>query len=229
MVKVLKKKSKLRGEDIYDLLKNKLISLEIKPGQLLSDNEIAVQFEVSRTPVRQALARLERDGLIQIIPRKGAFVKFLSMKDILEIFQVRKALESLAARLAAENIDLEALKEFENFYLNALNEDSADGLQRIFNYGVKFHDFILKSAGNQRIEKILKDLRAQFEISRMFFLNQNSNVKPSRATQSINEHLGIIEALKKKDGDLAEVRIKEHIANAEKYTFTFQDFYKEEI
>lgn len=216
-----KKNSKLSTEEVYQLLKRRLASLEFKPGQSLAEKDIASQFKVSRTPVRHALSKLERDGLVEIIPRKGAFIKFLSMKDILEIFQIREVLEGLAARLAAENVDLEALKEFESFYLDALRKNPGESLQEIFNFGMKFHDFIINSAANQRIKKILKDLRVQFEISRIFFLNQNSNVKPSRAVQSINEHLGIIEALKKSDGKLAEARLKEHISNAKKYTFSF--------
>jgi DNA-binding GntR family transcriptional regulator len=217
-----KGKSKLSAEQVYHLLKEKLTSLEFKPGQSLTEKEIASHFKVSRTPVRHALSNLERDGLVEIIPRKGAFIKFLSMKDIIEIFQVREALEGLAARLAAENVDLEALKKFETFYVGALQKNSSKDLQEIFNFGMKFHDFIIDSAANQRIKKILKDLRVQFEISRIFFLNQNSSVRPSRAVQSIREHLRVIEALRRRDGDLAEARLKEHISNAKKYTFSFQ-------
>jgi len=222
-----KGKSKLSAEEVYHLLKEKIASLEFKPGQSLAEKDIASQFKVSRTPVRHALTKLERDGLVKILPRKGAFIQFLSMKDINEIFQIREALEGLAARLAAENIDLEALKEFEKFYLAALEKNSGENLQEIFNFGVKFHDFIINSAGNKRIKQVLKDLRVQFEISRMFFLNQNSNVRPSRAVQSIHEHLGIIKALKKLDGELAEARLKKHISNAQKYTFSFQGIFGE--
>jgi DNA-binding GntR family transcriptional regulator len=223
MEKKSKAKLKLTSEKIYHTLKAKLISLELKPGQFLSDQEVASQLKVSRTPVRHAFGMLEKDGLLEIIPRKGAFIKFLSLKDILEIFQVRIALEGMAARLAAENVDLEALNKFESLYLNALQENSADNLQKIFNLGIKFHDFIIKNSGNQRTERILKDFRVQFEISRIFFLNQNNNIRPSRAIQSIKEHLGIIEALKQRDGSLAEVRMKEHISNAQKYTLSLQE------
>ena len=218
-----KGKSRLSADGVYHLLKEKLASLEFKPGQSLRESEIAVRFRVSRTPVRHAFAKLERDGLLEIIPRKGAFIKVLSLKDIFEIFQVRIALEGMAARLAAENVDLEALNKFESLYLGALQENSSDSLRKIFNYGIKFHDFIVNNADNRRIEGVLKDFRVQFGISRIFFLHQNSNVRPSRAIQSIKEHLGIIEALKQRDGNLAEARMKEHISNAQKYTLSFQE------
>jgi DNA-binding GntR family transcriptional regulator len=221
----VRKKSKKNTEDIYNLLKKKLVSFEYRPGQSLGEKDIASHFKVSRTPVRHAFSKLERDGLVEIIARKGAFIKFLSMKDILEIFQVRKALEGMAARLAAKSIDIDALKDFENLYQNALQENSNDSLQKIFKSGIKFHNLIIRSANNQRIEKVLKDFRVQFEICRIFFLQQSSNVYPSRAVESIKEHLQIIEALKEQNGELAEMRMREHIANAEKYTFSFREFH----
>lgn len=212
---------KFRTEGVYQFLKKKLILMEFKPGQLLSEKEIVSRFKLSRTPVRQALSRMERDGLVEIIPRKGAFIKFLSMKDIREVYQIRKALEGMAARLAAEKIEIQELKEFEDIYLNALKKNSNENLQKIVELGLKFHDFIIDSADNQRIKNILRDLRVQLEISRIFFLNPNPDVQPSRGIQSIKEHLAIIEGLKKRDSDLAEARMREHIANAEKHTFSF--------
>jgi DNA-binding GntR family transcriptional regulator len=216
-------------DEVYDLLKQKLTSSEFKPGQSLSEVDIASRLRVSRTPVRHAISRLERDGLVEIIPRKGAFMKFLSMKDIVEIFQVRKALEGLAAQLAARNpdLDLAALDQFETFYLNALKENGNDCAHEVFNLGMRFHDFIISSALNQRIERILREYRVQFEISRTFFLNHKIDIQPSRAVQSIKEHLGIIEALKRRDGDLAEARLKEHITNAQKYTLSFHEIHGE--
>lgn len=149
------------------------------------------------------------------------------MKDIIEIFQVRKALEGVAARLAAEKVDLEALKKFEDFYSTALEKNSSESIQEIFDLGIKFHDFVISNAGNQRIEKILNDFRLQFEISRKFFLNQTPQITPSRAVQIIKEHLGIIEAFKKRDGELAEDRMKEHVVQMMKsILFRFREFIK---
>ncbi len=215
--------SKLNTEEIYQALRGKLASLEFKPGRLLSEKEIASYFRVSRTPIRNVFFKLERDGLIEIIPRKGALIKFLSMKDIFEIFEIRKALESLAARHAAKNINFENLKQFEDYYINVLQKGlSNENLQAIIDFGVKFHEFIIESADIQRIKRILGDLRVQLGICRIFFLNQNTGLENSRAVQSIREHMAIIEAFKKMDEDLAETRMKEHITNAEKYTFFSQ-------
>lgn len=206
-------------EEVYLLLRSKLLTLEFKPGQLLSEKEIVSHFKLSRTPVRQALLKMELDGIIEIIPRKGAFIKFLSMKDIKEVYQIRKALEGMAARLATENnISLATLSEYEKFYSDLLKKNAKLSLEKIVDMGLEFHNFIIDSADNQRINNILKGLRVQLEMTRMFFLNPKQ--KRPRSLQSIEEHLAIIAALKKRDPDLAEARMREHIANAENYTFS---------
>lgn len=218
-----KQKKSLGSMEVYRFLKDKLINLEFRPGHLLSESELVSQFNLSRTPVRSALSRMERDGLVEILPRKGALVKFLSMKDIKEIFEIRKALEGAVVGLAANNPDSEGLNRFEEFYLRALNDPDKD-VEKISSLGMKFHEFFVINAGNERIRKILDDLRAQLSICRVFFLNQDSNVQPSRSIESIREHLSIIEAIRKGDGELAEKRMKEHLAKAESFTFSFSNF-----
>lgn len=218
---VEKSTSHVRSADVYGRLKEKLISLEFKPGSALMETEIAEGLKVSRTPVRDALTRLERDGLVEIIYRKGAFVKHHSVKDIVEIFQVRKSLEAYAANLAASNVDLSALDKFEKFYDNALNMEEDQKLQKVYDEGVDFHKFVIKAANNHRIEKVLAELNVQLEISRIFFLSQNDKSIHGRAIQGIKEHLLVIKALRNRDGDMAEKRMREHIINAEKYLFSF--------
>jgi DNA-binding GntR family transcriptional regulator len=216
-----KQAKKLNSGEVYDLLKGELIKLEFRPGQILSEKEIILKFKLSRTPVRNALSKMERDGIIEIIPRKGAFIKFLSIKDVVEIFEVRKALEGLAARLASRNVDLEELDKFEKFYLDRLQNIQNENPQEVSDFGIRFHEFIINCAANHRIKNILEGLRVQLEICRIFFLHQDSKVQPSRTIQSIKEHLEIIEALKSGNEELAEARMRDHIANAEKHTLTF--------
>lgn len=218
------KSATLRSEDVYNILKEKLISSEFRPGSALMEQEMAEEMQVSRTPVRQALSRLERDGLVEIIPRKGAFVKSHSLKDIVEIFQIRKSLEAYAANLAAADIDLDELDEYKQFYLKASKMNDGEHLQEFYDKGIEFHKFIIRSAKNSRIEKILAELRVQFEISRIVFLNQNrnrNNIALERAYRMIENHLIIIEALRNKDGETAEKYMREHIIDAEKSLLSF--------
>jgi len=220
----LRKKAKksISSDEVYDLLKRELIQFEFRPGQLLSEKEIISKYGLSRTPVRNALSKMERDGIIEIIPRKGAFIKFLSIKDAVEIFEVRKALEGLAASLASRNVDLEELGQFEKYYSDTLQNTQNENPQEVSDFGIRFHEFIINCAANHRIKNILEGLRVQLEICRIFFLHQNSKVQPSRTIQSIKEHLEIIEALKMRNEELAEARMRNHIANAEKHTLTFE-------
>ena len=88
-----KANTKLSGEEVYQLLTRKLAALEFKPGQSLTENEISSQLRVSRTLIRYAFSKLESDGLVELVPRKGCFVKILTVKDIIEIYQARGALE----------------------------------------------------------------------------------------------------------------------------------------
>ena len=110
----------MNSGEVYALLDGELIKLEFRPGQILSEKEIIWKFKLSRTPVRKALSKMERDGIIETILRKGAIIKFISIKDVVEIFEARKALEGIAARLALRNVDLEELDKFEKFYLDRL-------------------------------------------------------------------------------------------------------------
>jgi DNA-binding GntR family transcriptional regulator len=214
----MENKHKLKTEEAYNLLKEKIVNFELRPGQLLSEKEILSNFGFGRTPVRDALLKIEKDGLIEIIPRKGAIIKSLSIKDITEIFEIRKALEGFAASLAVNGLDLMELNEFENFYLNEIPHDKLENQKETLDVGIKFHDFIIKSSKNDRIKNILSSLRVQLRICRMYLLNQNPNNQPSRIIQSVKEHLSIIDALKKKDEVSAEIRMREHICNAEAYT-----------
>jgi DNA-binding GntR family transcriptional regulator len=214
------KRASLGGEEVYQFLRDKLIKLEFRPGHLLSESELILRFNLSRTPVRYALSKMERDGLVEIVPRKGAFIKFLSMKDVKEIFEIRKSLEGTAVGLTLNCLDSERLRKFEEFYLSALTDPNMN-LEEISSVGMQFHEFFVVSAGNERIRKILEDLRVQLSICRIFFLNQNSKGQSSRAIESIREHLSIIDAVKKGDGELAERRMKEHLAKAESHTLSF--------
>jgi DNA-binding GntR family transcriptional regulator len=216
-----KKANRLSSDEVYNLIKGKLIKLDFRPGQLLSEKEIISRFNLTRSPFRKAILKMEKDGIVEIIPRKGVFFKFLSIKDVVEIFQVRKALEGLAARLASKNVDLEELAKFEKFYLDKLQNNQNENPQEVSHFGIRFHEFIINCSANHWIKDILEGLRAQLEICRIFFLHQDPKVQPSRTVQSVKEHLEIIEALKSGNEELAEARMKDHIANAEKHTLTF--------
>ena len=195
-------------EKSYKGIKQAIISYEIKPGEPLIEKQIADKLGVSRTPVREALKELKSEGLVKIIPRKGAFVAEISSRDIEEIFLLREILECTAIKMAISRIKEEDLIEIESSF-NSINEDiKIKNYQNVLYVDIKFHNFIVDSSGNRRLCQFIGILNEQ--IYRLRYLSATA---PSRLIKSRQEHEGILEALKKRDKDLAEQRLRQHIRN----------------
>ena len=195
-------------EKSYKGIKQAIISYEIKPGEPLIEKQIADKLGVSRTPVREALKELKSEGLVKIIPRKGAFVAEISSRDIEEIFLLREILECTAVKMAISRIKEEDLIEIESTF-NSINDDiKGKNYKNILYADIKFHNFIVNSSGNRRLCQFLGMLNEQ-----IYRLRKLSATVPSRLSSSLKEHEGILEALKKRDKDLAEQRLRQHIRN----------------
>jgi len=195
---------------VYEEIKNGILDERYEPGQALPEIPLAQKYGVKRTRIRQIFQKLERDTLVEIIPARGAFVKPISMIEFQEIFEIREALEGIAARLAARkrrDEDIEKIiTEFE-----ALKEDrSDDNLERKVRLGGTLHEFILRSAGNKKIISILEPLQTQ--VRRIW--NRGILVSPERIERAFNEHIEILKLLQAKDEATAERRMREHISNA---------------
>lgn len=188
---------------VYDELKQRIITLELSPGEPLKEQELATHFEVSRTPVREALGILDHEGLVEIIPQKGAFVAKLDFMIIREIYQLREVLEGLAARIAAPRIDIRKLDKIEKIL------DSSEDAAQIERKGRELHEFIIKAAGNRRLAEILRILQSQ--VMRIHYLTVRI---PGRTEKSLQEHREIIAALRKRKGNLAERTVKRHIMSS---------------
>ena len=193
------------SEKAYDLLKEEIISAELRPGAFVVEEECAERLRMSRTPVREALKKLEHEGLVQRIPQQGVFVTELSIHDFLEICEVRDRLESYACRIAAEKVDLRALEKFEEEF-SALDVPDPDEetVGRASRVDREFHQFILESAGNHRIVSIISHLNDV--INRLRFA-----LTPRRYPESLQEHRRILQALKARDPEEAEVAMHAHI------------------
>lgn len=195
-------------ERVYDEIKKSVIKGEIPPGSKIIEENIAKTLGVSRTPIREALKRLAQDGLVEITPRKGAFVIQLSKEIVKEILEIREALEGMAARLAALNMTDEILEKMKKAF-----EGSEERIKRrdFSNYSiidVEFHQLLFKASNNQRLLQIINNLYDCIQMLRL-----KSVILPGRIERSLNEHLSIIEALEKRDPDIAEKMAREHIQN----------------
>jgi len=198
---------------VFETLRDAIITQVLKPGERLMEIQLADEMGVSRTPVREAIRKLELEGLVVMVPRKGAYVAGVSMKDIHEVYEVRSALEMLAVTLAAERITEEELDALERQVLRESEEedkqDSSD-LNNIVYIDSSFHDIIYQAAHNQRLVQFVNILQEQLQRFRAASLS-----RPGRSKTALEEHKQIVEALSERNGELAAKLAREHIENAE--------------
>lgn len=197
---------------VFETLRDAIITQVLKPGERLMEIQLADEMGVSRTPVREAIRKLELEGLVVMVPRKGAYVAGVSMKDIHEVYEVRSALEMLAVSLAAERITEEELDALERQVLReSEEEDKQDGsLADIIYIDSSFHDIIYQAAHNQRLVQFVNILQEQLQRFRAASL-----ARPGRSKTALEEHKKIVEALSERNCDLAAKLAREHIENAE--------------
>jgi len=198
-------KYSLRGR-VFHRIREDILSGKYSENEELKEATIGAEFGVSRTPVREALRQLELEGLVRIIPNKGAYVTGISVKDTRDIYVIRSYLEGLAARWACDHIseeDIESLEEI--VYLSEFHVKKKH-YEQLVELDNKFHESIYRASGSKILEHELTTFHHYLERIR-----KESLKREERAAQSNEEHLAILEAIKKRDGDLAEKLAHEHI------------------
>ena len=197
-------------ELVLEAIREAIIDGKLRPRERLMEIQLAEELGVSSTPVREALRKLELEGFIVMVPRKGAYVADLSYKDIADVFEIRAALEGLAAGLAAERITEEELEDMGRLLVEKGEAAASGDIERCVEVDTKFHEALYKASRNDRLITILSNLREQIQRFRLTSLSS-----PGRMRQSFDEHRAIIEMLEARD--IAAVRhlATEHIENAE--------------
>lgn len=195
-----------RTEKVYASIKEAILTLQLKPGAALVEDDLARQLGTSKTPVRDALLTLERDGLVIRVPYKGTYVAEVSFQDDKEVLELRAVLEGLAARLAATRITPEDLQQAER-YLDAADEARCQGrLKEASTLGAKFHEVILNASDNRRLFPLVHNLDAQMRRLRLL-----SNRYEDRLEKSAQEHRQILAALQRRDPQAAEHAMRDHL------------------
>lgn len=203
---------KISRKDIaYNYLYDGIINNKLKPGQSLKENEIALSLSISRTPVREALKELEKDGLVKTFECRSSIVSKLSPNDISDIFDVRIALEKLALeksikRISDEEID-SLIHAFIKISKNFKWEDS-------YLVDKKLHDLIVKRSANKKIYYILKNLNSQIERFRTM-----ASKADKRSEKSINEHLDLLSCLKSRDLNKSQKSLEFHLNSVKNSLF----------
>ena len=194
-----------RVEDIYARLKRRVVGFEIPPGDRLNEVALARDLDVSRTPLREALTRLERDGLIEIRARKGVFVVRRTLDEILEMIVAWAALESMAARLATDVASDADLRNLRKHALRHSESSAHADLSEYSDANIKFHQMILDMSGCALLADMADGLFVHMHAVRRRALEEND-----RASRSVVDHVGIIEALEARDADLAAQLVRQH-------------------
>ncbi len=184
---------------VYAKLKKDIITNKIKPGTQLLATKLADEFSVSRTPVREAMGILEKDGLVKLLPKNGYLVKDISYREMLDTYYVRILLEKEAAKLAAERILPEQIEEL-NKNCIYYEED------HIWDNNKKFHMIIARAAGNYKLIDFLEQTIEQ--IDRFIMLDPYMNLKDSIGKE---EHYQVIDALEAGDGEKASMLMEKHL------------------
>jgi DNA-binding GntR family transcriptional regulator len=197
-------------ELVFEALREAIIQGRLRPGERLMEIQLAEELGVSRTPVREAIRKLELEGLVLMIPRKGAYVSQISMKDIADVFEIRRALEGLAARLAAERSTEEEVEALERALVKIAESAEHEDLDEAVALDTDFHEELMKASHNGRLPLLVSNLREQIQRFRLTSLSH-----PGRVKLAVAEHRKIVDAIAGHDSDRAQNLAYEHIENAE--------------
>jgi DNA-binding GntR family transcriptional regulator len=191
---------------VYEELKSAIVDLRLAPGDPLREATLADQLGVSKTPIREALTRLEQEGLVETTSFKGAVVTGYSRQDLLEIYELRELLENAAARTAAESMadaDRDRLDRICRESRKLKKNPDAAGLAALIS---AFDDVLFEQVRNSRIRALIENLRAH--LTRIGHLTAEI---PGRIEASVDEHEKIVQAIAARDPELAERQMREHI------------------
>ncbi|HZK86694.1 MAG TPA: GntR family transcriptional regulator [Syntrophomonas sp.] len=197
-------------ELVLEAIREAIKNGSLQPRERLMEIQLADELGVSRTPVREALRKLELEGFIVMVPRKGAYVSDLTMKDVADVFEIRAALEGLAAALAAERITEEELETMERLLVEKGEAINLDDIGKLVAVDTKFHEAMYQASRNERLSAIISNLREQIQRFRLTSLSI-----PGRKEDSLREHRNLLEAIQARDIQLARQLAQEHIENAE--------------
>ncbi len=200
----------LRGK-VFQKLREDILSGVYEPREELREISIGEEMGVSRTPVREALRQLELEGLVTIVPNRGAYVTGISSKDVRDIYHVRSMLEGMCARWATEHITEAQIEEMEEIVLLSefhLRKKGDNNMAHVSELDGKFHKVLYEASNSRILEHVLSDFHKYVQMAR----RQSVKTK-DRARKSIAEHKEILEAIKSRDKDLAETLANRHIMN----------------
>ncbi len=193
-------------EQVADRLRRRIYHDDLKPGDWIDEKALCEAFGISRTPLREALKVLSAEGLIELVPRRGCFVKRLVQEEIDELFPVVAVLEGLCAREAATRMSAAQLKQLDAMHAR-LEQFAAEGdVDGYYDENIRFHHALLELSGNRYLLRTVADLRKILRLARHHQLTL-----PGRLEHSLDEHRHIMEALRRRDAARADRCMQDHL------------------
>jgi DNA-binding GntR family transcriptional regulator len=203
----------------YAALKQAIVEADIysHSGEVrLDERQLSLQLGVSRTPIREAMTLLEQEGLLRTVPRRGIFIVRKTKRQIVEMIEMWAAIESMAARLATLNASDEEIAGLRKMFDEFRNATPADHIDEYSDANIAFHQAIIRLSGSHLMGQTIENLFIHVRAIRRMTISQ-----ADRAARSIVDHMRIIEALEKRDTELAERLVRQHsldlAAHVEKY------------
>jgi len=204
--------SKSKKNIVYENLKKRIITHALKQGDPLNESVLSKELKTSKTPIREAMQQLEKDGFVENISGRGSFVSRISVQDIREIFEIREILECEVVKRAALKSDPDTIEAIKKKFETESNGDKNSRNQ--LKAGDRIHAFIFESFGNKRLLEYYNGLQEHITRMRLYFFRE---FHPERSEESFKEHLEIMNALIAKDPQRAEKAMREHLQNSVEY------------
>lgn len=195
---------------VFNTLRQAILKGELEPGERLMEIQLAERLGVSRTPIREAIRKLELEGLVLMVPRKGAEVAKISEKNLRDVLEVRRSLEELAIELACQRMSPEEIKELENAQIAFVAAVKSGDAMRIAEGDEAYHDVIYSGTQNLRLVQIINNLREQMYRYRLEYIKD-----AGKRQVLVHEHENIMRAIRDHRVQEAKDAIREHIENQE--------------
>ena len=196
---------------VFNTLRQAILTGELKPGERLMEIHLASRLGVSRTPIREAIRKLELEGLVTMIPRRGAEVAQITEKSMNDVPEVRRAMDALCVELACERISEEELEELKKACEGFEQAVKTKDVKKIAQADVALHDIIVQATGNQRLIQLVNNLSEQMYRYRFEYIKDFSQHE-----KLVEEHRIIYESIVRKDKETASEAAKVHIDNQKK-------------
>jgi len=190
----------------YKTIKEDILNFRIQPGTQLHIEKLAEQMDISRTPIREALLKLEADGLVKTLPRVGFFVTDITKRDLKELFELRDLLECHATRKAAPLLTDDDLKYLDTLLAESIPAVEQGNLDKFLEIDIALHTLLIERAQNRRLIAMMESIRDLTYRERVLSLRSSDNVR-----ETLHEHQRIVEALHQRNGELASRRMSEHL------------------